>query len=400
MPHACPPFNASATDGEGLLSSIEGQELLDELTRYRRDLHRIPELDDDLPRTIAYVRSVFSGLSCDVLEPCKGAVCAFFDLGRAETVAIRADMDALPIDEASGAAFSSEHPGRMHACGHDGHMAMALAAATWVDRVARGADAVVRAGQLPRNVLFVFQPAEETTGGAKRVCESGVFERYRVTRIFGMHLWPDLPAGSLASRPGPLLARSSETTVTFHGVSSHIAKWRDGRDALGAAARFVVGSKWLSRKLEQDEPFLLRFGHMTAGTVRNAVAGQARVEGSLRVFSDDMFARAQDEVRALAKTAADEEGCTFDLHFSEGYPPVVNDGTLFGEAAQALPELERVPEPLLIAEDFAFYQRSLPGVFFLLGTGTGIPLHADTFNFDERVLLRGVRAYQRLLLGA
>lgn len=400
MPHACPPFNASATDGEGLLSSVEGQELLDELTRYRRDLHRIPELDDDLPRTIAYVRSVLSGLSCDVLEPCKGAVCAFFDLGRAETVAIRADMDALPIDEASGAAFSSEHPGRMHACGHDGHMAMALAAATWVDRVARGAGGAGEAEQLPRNVLFVFQPAEETTGGAKRVCESGVFERYHVTRIFGMHLWPDLPAGSLASRPGPLLARSSETTITFHGVSSHIAKWRDGRDALGAAARFVVGSKWLSRKLEQDEPFLLRFGHMTAGTVRNAVAGQARVEGSLRVFSDDMFACAQDEVRALAQTAADEEGCTFDLHFSEGYPPVVNDGTLFGEAAQALPELERVPEPLLIAEDFAFYQRYLPGVFFLLGTGTGIPLHADTFNFDERVLLRGVWAYQRLLLGA
>lgn len=400
MPHACPPFNASVTDGEGLFSSVEGQELLDELTRYRRDLHRIPELDDDLPQTIAYVRSVLSGLSCDVLEPCKGAVCAFFDLGRAETVAIRADMDALPIDEASGAAFSSEHPGRMHACGHDGHMAMALAAATWVDRVVRGAGGTTKAEQLPRNVLFVFQPAEETTGGAKRVCESGVFERYRVTRIFGMHLWPDLPAGSLASRPGPLLARSSETTITFHGVSSHIAKWKDGRDALGAAARFVVGSKWLSRKLEQDEPFLLRFGHMTAGTVRNAVAGQARVEGSLRVFSDDMFARAQDEVRALAQTAADEEGCTFDLHFSEGYPPVVNDGTLFGEAAQALPELERVPEPLLIAEDFAFYQRSLPGVFFLLGTGTGIPLHADTFNFDERVLLRGVRAYQRLLLGA
>lgn len=399
MPHACPPFNASATDGEGLFSSIEGQELLDELTRYRRDLHRIPELDDDLPRTIAYVRSVLSGLSCDVLEPCKGAVCAFFDLGRAETVAIRADMDALPIDEASGAAFSSEHPGRMHACGHDGHMAMALAAATWVDRVARGAGGAGEAEQLPRNVLFVFQPAEETTGGAKRVCESGVFERYHVTRIFGMHLWPDLPAGSLASRPGPLLARSSETTITFHGVSSHIAKWRDGRDALGAAARFVVGSKWLSRKLEQDEPFLLRFGHMTAGTVRNAVAGQARVEGSLRVFSDDMFACAQDEVRALAQTAADEEGCTFDLHFSEGYPPVVNDGTLFGEAAQALPELERVPEPLLIAEDFAFYQRYLPGVFFLLGTGTGIPLHADTFNFDERVLLGGVRAYQQLLFG-
>ena len=276
----------------------EAKELQEELTSNRRYLHANAETGFDLPKTVAFVMEKLTSYGYTPIPMGGGIVCTCGIPGK--TLMIRADMDALPIDEASGAAFSSEHPGRMHACGHDGHMAMALAAATWVDRVARGADAVVRAGQLPRNILFVFQPAEETTGGAKRVCESGVFERYRVARIFGMHLWPDLPAGSLASRPGPLLARSSETTITFHGVSSHIAKWRDGRDALGAAARFVVGSKWLSRKLEQDEPFLLRFGHMTAGTVRNAVAGQARVEGSLRVFSDDMFARAQDEVRALA----------------------------------------------------------------------------------------------------
>ena len=219
----------------------------------------------------------------------------------------------------------------------------------------------------------------------------------RATRIFGFHLWPDLPAGAVASRPGALLARSSETTLMFHGVSSHIAKFREGRDALGAAARFVVGSKWLSNRLAQDEPMTLRFGRMTAGTVRNAVAAEARVEGSLRVFSDAMFERAQREVRALAQTAADEEGCTFDLSFSEGYPPVVNDERLFEAVAGALPDLQTVPEPLLIAEDFAFYQRHLPGVFLLLGTGTGIPLHADTFAFDERVLLRGLEAYQRLL---
>lgn len=393
--------------------------LLEELISYRRDLHRMPELDDDLPRTIAYVRGVLQRLACELTEPCASTVCAYFDCGRAETVAIRADMDALPIAEASGVPFASEHAGCMHACGHDGHMAMALAAATWVDRVLAGtahadeaaepADAAATTpdgadasdaaacGSFPRNILFVFQPAEETTGGARRVCESGVFERYRVTRIFGMHLWPDLPAGQLATRPGPLLARSSETTLTFHGVSSHIAKWREGRDALGAAARFVVGSKWLSRKLEQEEPFLLRFGHLEAGTVRNAIAGEARVEGSLRVFSDEMFARAQDEVRALAQTAADEEDCTFDLVFSEGYPPVVNDDALVSAASARLPELARVPEPLLIAEDFAFYQRHLPGVFFLLGTGTGIPLHADTFNFDERVLVAGARAYRRLI---
>ena len=374
--------------------------LLEEVTRYRRDLHRIPELDDNLPETTAYVRSVLAGLDCELTEPCPSSLAAFFDFGRPETVAVRADMDALPICEKTGAAYASTHAGCMHACGHDGHMAMALACAAWVSRMRRRAlqeSGNAAAAPFSRNVLFVFQPAEETTGGAQRICASGVFERYRVSRIFGMHLWPDLPAGTLASRPGALLARSSETTVTFSGVSAHIARWREGRDALGAAARFVVGSKWLARKLEQSEPMALRFGRLEAGTVRNAVAGTARVEGSLRVFSDAMFARAQDEIRALAQTAADEEGCSCTVSFSEGYPPVVNDEALWREAVEALDGIAEVPEPLLIAEDFSFYQQRIPGLFMLLGTGTGTPLHAETFDFDEHVLLAGVNAYRQLL---
>ena len=373
------------------------EEELADLVRTRRELHGIPELDDDLPETLAYVRGALASLPCEVLEPCAGTVCALFDLGRDETVAIRTDMDALPICEATGVPFASRHEGAMHACGHDGHMAMALAAARWVGRVLAGEAPGVSRGDLTRNVLFVFQPAEETTGGAKRVCESGVFERVGATRIFGFHLWPDLPAGAVASRPGALLARSSEVTLRVHGVSSHIAKFREGRDALGAAARFVVGAKWLSRRLEQDEPCTLRFGHLEAGRVRNAVAGEALVEGSLRVFSDAMFDRARQEVASLAETAAAEEGCTFDLAFSEGYPPVLNDPALFDEVSRVLPELGLVDEPLLIAEDFSFYQRCLPGVFMLLGTGTGIPLHSDAFDFDERVLAVGLSVYKRLL---
>ena len=145
---------------------------LQELRRYRRDLHRIPELDFDLPQTIAYIEGVLAPLACEVTHPCPSCVCAFFDAGvdAAHATAIRADMDALPIAEATGAAFASTHPGKMHACGHDGHMAMALAAATYVDRTIREQPGAIR-----RNVLFVFQPAEETTGGAKTVCESGVF---------------------------------------------------------------------------------------------------------------------------------------------------------------------------------------------------------------------------------
>lgn len=232
---------------------------LQELRRYRRDLHRIPELDFDLSQTIAYIEGVLASLACEVTHPCPSCVCAFFDAGTgaAHATAIRADMDALPIAEATGAAFASTHPGKMHACGHDGHMAMALAAATFVDRTIRE-----QPGAIKRNVLFVFQPAEETTGGAKTVCESGVFERYGVDRIFGFHVWPDLPANTLASCSGPLLARSSETHVHIHGTSIHIAKTygvpvNESHDAALAAAKFLVAECELMDELGADEPALV-----------------------------------------------------------------------------------------------------------------------------------------------
>lgn len=427
---------------------------LERITTFRQDLHRIPELSFDLPETIAYVRSVLEPLSCEVTSPCESCVCAFFDVDAAcgrpslttPTTAIRADMDALPIVEQSGVEFCSTKPGHMHACGHDGHMAMALAAACWVDETlaqvhaqdagadagaadAAAADSAAAGCPLPRNVLFVFQPAEETTGGAKNVCESGVFERYGADRIFGFHVWPDLPAGIVATRPGPLLARASETTLTIHGTSSHIAKSAEGHDALLAGTHFLTEVEDLMQLLGETEPCLLKFGHMTSGTVRNAISAESVIEGSLRVFSDEMFDRAREGVKACAQEACARYGCTHDLHFSEGYPPVINDRKLYALAQAALGEinagaeerargiggasigedvaagyvmmhgngLATIPTPLLIAEDFAFYQRHLPGVFFLLGTGTGIPLHSDTFRMSEQILLRGLATYRALL---
>lgn len=383
---------------------------LELLVRFRRDLHRIPELDYDLPQTTRYIRSVLKSLSCEMFSPSASCICALFDVGNAHTVAIRADMDALPITEATGVSFASEHEGRMHACGHDAHMSMALATAVWVDALVRDCP-----GALPRNVLFVFQPAEETTGGAKRVCESGVFERYKVDRIFGFHVWPDLPWGTVASRPGALLARSSETHITIHGQSTHIAKTyglhdEETHDAALAAARFLVSERWLMRRLQQDEPCVAQFGLVEAGTVCNAVAGEARLAGSLRVFSDEMFERAKAELTSTLEMACSETGCTFDIDFAEGYPPVTNDAELYAACESALPELTRIDDPLLIAEDFAFYQRRVPGVFFLLGVGepevdgacgelghATCALHGDTLMFDEYVLLRGVAVYRQLL---
>ena len=382
---------------------------LELLRRFRRDLHRIPELDFDLPLTIAYVEGVLARLSCTVEHPCRSCVTAHFASGAPEgapAIAIRADMDALPIAERTGAPFRSAHPGRMHACGHDSHMAMALTAAVLVDRALRE-----RPGSLARDVLFVFQPAEETTGGAKTVCGSGVFERHGVDRIFGFHVWPDLPSGTVASRPGALLARSSETHIAIHGASTHIAKTygvadAESRDAMLAAARFVVASRALMAELGAEEPCICKFGELHAGTVCNAVAGETRIAGSLRVFSEGMFDRARAELRELLARCCAEVGCTGEVDFAEGYPPVVNDVALYHEAAATLngrdgaPALSELADPLLIAEDFAFYQKHLPGVFFLLGVGAPhatSALHTDTLMFDEELLLPGVATYKRLL---
>lgn len=387
---------------------LETTSALDELRAHRRALHRIPELDFELPQTLAYIEGVLRELPCEVSLPCPSTLTAYFDLDAAlgkcagvhTTYAIRSDCDALPITEATGLDFASTHQGCMHACGHDGHMAMAMSAASWVGEqitVAQNSGDCA----LTHNVLFVFQPAEETTGGAKLVCESGVFERYNTERIFGFHVWPDLSEGVVATRSGALLARSSETTLTVHGKSSHIAKSAEGNDALLAAAHFLVAAEAKIAKLAADEPCLLKFGHMTSGSVRNAISDTTVLEGSLRVFSDDMFDHAKQAIARCAAEACAEYDCTHELNFSEGYPPVINDEKVTAQALATLTaagiDVQNIPEPLLIAEDFAFYQQHLPGTFFLLGTGTGIPLHSDTFTFDEKILCKGLAVYKALL---
>ena len=161
-----------------------------QLTDDRRALHRIPELDRNLPQTMEYLRSALENLNCKVFSPMDCSLCAFFDFGKKDAIAFRADADALPIQEKNKVPYASTHPGVMHACGHDGHMAILLELAR---RLSEKKD-------LPHNVLLVFQPAEETTGGAKDLCATGVFRSHKVLAIFGLHLWPQLPEGVIASR--------------------------------------------------------------------------------------------------------------------------------------------------------------------------------------------------------
>ena len=361
------------------------------VVEHRRALHRIPELDAQLPETLGYVRSVLEPLGCVLSSPIPGSVCAYFDAGKSETVAFRADMDALPVAERTGLPYSSVHPGVMHACGHDGHTAMALALAEY---------ASAHLAELPRNVLFLFQPSEETTGGAKGLCESGILEAHYVTRVFGLHLWPNLPAGQVFTRPGPLMARANEVTVTVTGKSVHLSRASQGLDAMTAGAEYLRRAYAMVDSLPSEEPRAFLFGKMTSGTVRNAVSGKTVLEGSLRTYREETYHFCKERLETIGREIAAETGCGVEVYLNKGYPAVWNHEGLYETICTALgadaPAL--LDAPALAAEDFSFYQRAVPGVFFFLGVGNTPELHAPDFCFDDEAALpQGVEFLKKLL---
>lgn len=351
----------------------------------RRALHRIPELDRNLPQTLAYLRAALAGLNCQVFSPMEGSVCAYFDFGREEAIAFRADADALPIQEKTGLDFASCHPGNMHACGHDGHMAILLELA----RRLSGKKS------LPHNVLLVFQPAEETTGGARELCQTGIFEQHRVRAIFGLHLWPGLSAGVIASRREELMARSCEVKVDVYGRAAHIAKAEEGLDALRAGVQFYSRAMEMEAELPPQVFRLLKFGRFESGRVCNALSDHTHMEGSLRAFQDQVFFGMRQKLLDIGGAVERETGCTVRVNMNDGYPAVLNPGELYDRVRRAADFLE-LPKPAMTTEDFSWYQRRLPGMFFFLGLGDTPALHADNFNFDETILTKGADFFEIL----
>ena len=354
----------------------------------RRALHRIPELDRDLHETAAYLRGELEGLGCALTSPMEGSICAFFDFGAETAIAFRADMDALPIEERSGAPYASRHPGRMHACGHDGHMAILLELARRLSKRKR----------LNHNILLVFQPAEEASGGAKEICESGIFAQYKVEAIFGLHLWPGLEKGKIFSKPGEMMSRSAELDVDIFGKSAHIGRSWEGNDAMEAACGFLQRAYELERSVPKDIRRLLKFGHLQSGTVRNAISAHTRMEGGLRAFSDEVFFGLRDRLLEIAREIEGEFGCTVKVHTSNGYPAIHNPPELYEKVSKIAP-FEYLPEPSMTTEDFSWYQRFLPGMFFFLGLGENPALHSDNFDFDESVLSVGADFFEKIAEG-
>lgn len=369
------------------------------IKKYRQDLHRIPELGYEVYKTKDYILEQLRLYDCEISEVCGTGICAFFqsreDNGtgenRKKTVALRSDMDALPVTEETGAEYCSVHEGVMHACGHDGHMAMLLALAGELDQIIH---------TLTHNVLLIFQPAEETIGGAKDITASGIFSQYNVKRIYAFHLYPMLEKYAVGSRGSEMMAKSCELDLTVVGKSAHCAYAEEGIDALAIGCELVNELYQMIRtEFSETEYRLLKFGKLNCGSVRNAIAATAVLEGTIRSFHDDTFLYI---IRRMEEISADLEKkyrCSISYKRTEGYPPVINDPALYEEAKELLSgfDFRTFEKPFLLSEDFSFYLQEIPGLLLFLGTGTNIPLHSNRFDFDEDVLLTGVEVYLKLL---
>ena len=351
----------------------------------RRALHKIPELDRDLPKTMEYLRAALEKLNCRVFSPMEGALCAFFDFGCRSAIAFRSDADALPIRENTKLPFASQHAGKMHACGHDGHMAILLELARRLQDKEK----------LPHNILLVFQPAEETTGGAKDLCATGIFKEYNVKAIFGLHLWPGLQAGQVFSRRQEMMSRSCEVQVDIYGKSAHIAKADEGVDAMAAGVSFYNRVMAMEAALPKKVFRVLKFGKMESGTVCNAVSDHTRMEGTLRAFQDDIFYTLRAGIVSIGKDIERLTGCTVNIYMNDGYPAVMNPGDLY-DRVRSVAEFAELEKPSMITEDFSWYQKSLPGMFFFLGLGNTPALHAADFDFDENILTKGADFFEKL----
>lgn len=376
--------------------SAEVASLAEEVKRLRRALHRIPEeglKEFRTQRTILeYLRS--AGVEAAPMAG-TGVKAVIAGALPGPVTALRADMDALNVIERTGNGFESEHPGWMHACGHDGHMAMLLSAAKLFHKNRRS---------LRGTAVLLFQPCEETVTGAGLMLEEGALRDPAVERIFALHLMPHIEEGAIGVAAGPAMAAACEFRIRVEGASAHGAMPHLGADAVMAAAQFAVGAQAvISRAKPPEAPGLLTFGRFEGGTRHNILAGKAELEGTLRCY-DDALMRSMRE-RLLKHMRGMEEAWGVRAEFEElSYvPALVNDTALSALALEAYPEACRPAEKLMVAEDFGRYCQSVPGFMGFLGCrnearGFTRPLHAEGFDFDENALLCGLEFYKRLLI--
>ena len=369
--------------------------LLDDIIKNRRALHQIPETALEEFKTKEYLKNYLISIGLEPQEVVETGLFVYIEgKDKENCIAFRSDIDALNIKEETGAEFESKHIGKMHACGHDGHMTTLLAFAKYLTTIQ----------PLEKSVLLIFQPAEESPGRAKDIVETGLLKKYNVKAIYGMHLFPELPEGTVASKEGPFFAQAALMTTTITGKSGHGAMPHKTIDPLMAFTKIVDGYQTIvSRNLSPFDPGVVTIGKFCGGSAQNIIADTVNFWGTIRTFKEENTEFIIDRIKEIHRGIELSYRVKIDEKIDIVYPPVVNDKELYKNFVETMKNMNYVEhEALTISEDFAYYQKEVPGIFMLLGTrseekGFIHPLHSCHFNFDEKVLLKGVEAFARIL---
>jgi amidohydrolase len=388
------------------------QAALPDLVALRHDLHRHPELSYQEKRTSSVVQRELSKLNVAFKPGLGGGTgvvahipATFAAANEKPAVALRADMDALPIIEHTGKPYSSIHPGVMHACGHDGHTTMLLG-------VARVLSALpVR----PNAVTLIFQPAEEGGGGGEVMCKEGVLQGENgggigphVGRIFGLHGWPSLPVGVVQSRPGPMFANTDDFVITVRGMQAHAAYPHLGRDPIVAAAHVITALQTLSsRNTNPLQSMVVTVGQINAGTANNIIPETCTLVGTIRTLTPQMRAFAKERFFGVVQQTADAFDCKAEIDWQDGYPATINDAKMtehfFAVARDTLgsDRVQHMPDPTMGGEDFSYFAQQVPACFFALGLiPKGVDrfpsLHQPDFDFNDDAIPTGVELFCKL----
>lgn len=367
--------------------------LRERIIKHRMELHKIPELGFMEHNTSKYILTELEKIGYITRKVARTGVIAYKKGISSESVAFRADIDGLNVTEDTNVSFSSQLEGCMHACGHDGHTAILLGFAEYVFKM----------NQLKKGILFIFQPAEESPGGADVIVKEGILNEYKVGAIFGLHLYPDLEQGKIGLREGAVTAQAGEFDIYIKGKSGHGAMPHKANDALIVSAQLINSyQSIISRNMNPLDSCVITIGTIKGGEVRNIIPESIKMEGTIRTFSKEIYIKIKEKMLKMNKGLMEMFDVEIEIIFRDMYPPVTNDKSLC-ELISSSPLIQKIVEiePMMIAEDFSYYQQKVPGVFFMLGSknaelGYIHPLHSSKFNFDNEVLMDGVHIYDEI----
>ncbi|TDT74977.1 hippurate hydrolase [Litoreibacter halocynthiae] len=364
-------------------------ELLPEITEWRRDIHENPEILFETHRTSALVAEKLRAFGCDeVVEGIGRTGVVGVIKGKSnssgKTIGLRADMDALPILEATGLDYASKTPGAMHACGHDGHTAMLLGAAKYLSET-RNFDGTV---------VVIFQPAEEGGGGGREMCEDGMMDRWSIDEVYGMHNWPGRPVGSFAIRPGAFFAATDQFEITVKGKGGHAAKPQETIDTTVMASHMVLALQTIvSRNADPVHNMVVSVTSFeTESKAFNVIPETVTLKGTVRTMSKEMRDMAEMRLPEIAQGVATTFGGSADVNYIKGYPVMVNheEQTEFAASVAAKVSGDCAEAPLIMGgEDFAFMLEERPGAYILVGNGDTASVHHPEYNFNDEAIPAG-----------